>query len=310
METYQKYLNPRTLAEVSCLEIKARLIVEGYVSGLHKSPYHGFSIEFAEHREYVQGDDLRYVDWKVFGKSDRFYLKQYEEETNFACYFLLDTSESMLYRSDKVAVSGKLAVLASGNVRSPVVLDFEATGRRGVGDVRQRGAKLRPCRQPSVASQATLPHHMDVAPAKGETSMGPIFHDLAERIKKRGLVVILSDLFDDVPSLMLGLKHLRHRRHEVLVLQMVDPAEQDFPFQDPTLFKGLEGLPEQLTEPRSLRKAYQRVKFESFLKDDAAAAATIHCIWTTCCYAPTSPSIRPCARFFPAAPRVIASGCE
>src|SRR6516165_163138 len=105
LESYQKYLNPRTLAELQGLELKARLIVEGYVSGLHKSPYHGFSIEFAEHREYVQGDDLRYVDWKVFGKSDRYYLKQYEEETNFACYFLLDTSESMLYRSEKTSVS-------------------------------------------------------------------------------------------------------------------------------------------------------------------------------------------------------------
>ena len=105
MEAVQKYLDPRTLAELQGLELKARKIVEGYVSGLHKSPYHGFSIEFAEHREYVPGDDLRYVDWKVFGKSDRFYLKQYEEEKNIACYFLLDTSESMRYRSEQAPVS-------------------------------------------------------------------------------------------------------------------------------------------------------------------------------------------------------------
>src|SRR5260370_31292546 len=105
VESYQKYLNPQMLAELQGLELKARLIVEGYVAGLHKSPYHGFSIEFAEHREYVAGDDLRYVDWKVFGKSDRYYLKQYEEETNFACYFLLDTTESMRYRSDLPSIS-------------------------------------------------------------------------------------------------------------------------------------------------------------------------------------------------------------
>ena len=101
----QNYLDPRTLARLKGLDLKARLIVEGYVAGLHKSPYHGFSVEFAEHREYVPGDDLRYVDWKVFGKTDRVYLKQYEEETNFACYFLLDTSESMQYQSEHAAVS-------------------------------------------------------------------------------------------------------------------------------------------------------------------------------------------------------------
>jgi len=124
-----------------------------------------------------------------------------------------------------------------------------------------------------------LCHVMDLSGAKGETSMGPIFHDLAERIKKRGLVVILSDLFDDVPALLLGLKHLRHRRHEVLVLQVIDPAEQDFPFQDPTLFKGLEGLPEQLTEPRSLRDAYRR-EFENFLKEIRRGCRDLHMDYT------------------------------
>src|SRR5512134_972020 len=100
-----RYLDPATVGKLQNMELKARLIVEGYVAGLHKSPYHGFSVEFAEHREYVPGDDLRYVDWKVFGKTDRYYLKQYEEETNFACYFLLDTSESMQYQSEAAAVS-------------------------------------------------------------------------------------------------------------------------------------------------------------------------------------------------------------
>ena len=106
---------------------------------------------------------------------------------------------------------------------------------------------------------------METAPGRGETSVGPIFHDLAERIKKRGLVIILSDLFDDPQSILLGLKHFRHRRHDVSVMQIVDPAEQDFPFEDPTLFKGLEGLPEQMTDPRALQKAYRR-EFEAFLR--------------------------------------------
>jgi uncharacterized protein (DUF58 family) len=263
MDSYRKYLNAQTLAELQGLELKARLIVEGYVSGLHKSPYHGFSIEFAEHREYVQGDDLRYVDWKVFGKSDRFYLKQYEEETNFACYFLLDTSESMQYRSEKAAVSKlEYAQYVAAALSYLILKQQDAVGLATFDNAVRNF--VRAGSHPSHLKQ--LCHVMDIAGAEGKTSMGPIFHDLAERIKKRGLVVILSDLFDDVPSLVLGLKHLRHRRHEVLVLQIVDPAEQDFPFQDPTLFKGLEGLPEQLTEPRSLRRAYQR-EFEGFLKE-------------------------------------------
>jgi uncharacterized protein (DUF58 family) len=276
VESYQKYLNPQTLAELQGLELKARLIVEGYVSGLHKSPYHGFSIEFAEHREYVQGDDLRYVDWKVFGKSDRYYLKQYEEETNFACYFLLDTSESMLYRSEKAPVT-KLAYsqYVCAALSYLILKQQDAVGLATFDNAVRNF--VRAGSHPSHLKQVC--HVMDIAGAKGETSMGPIFHDLAERIKKRGLGVILSDLYDDVPSLMLGLKHLRHRRHEVLVLQVIDPAEQDFPFQDPTLFRGLEGLPEQLTEPRSLRTAYQR-EFEAFLKSIRRGCRDLHMDYT------------------------------
>ena len=272
MESYQKYLDPQMLANLQGLELKARLIVEGYVSGLHKSPYHGFSIEFAEHREYVTGDDLRYVDWKVFGKSDRFYLKQYEEETNFACYFLLDTSESMRYQSEAASISKlEYAQYVCAALSYLILKQQDAVGLATFDNAVRNF--VRAGGHPSHLKQ--LCHVMDMAGAKGETSMGPIFHDLAERIKKRGLVVILSDLFDDVPSLMLGLKHLRHRRHEVLVLQVIDPAEQEFPFQDPTLFKGLEGLPEQLTEPRSLRRAYQR-EFERFLLEVRRGCHDLH----------------------------------
>ncbi|MFN0050642.1 MAG: DUF58 domain-containing protein [Planctomycetales bacterium] len=272
MENYQKYLQPETLSQLHGLELQARLIVEGYVSGLHKSPYHGFSIEFAEHREYAPGDDLRYVDWKVFGKSDRFYLKQYEEETNYACHFLLDTSESMLYRSEKAAVSKLAYAQYVTCALAYLVLQQQDAVGLATFDTGVRHF-IRASSHPSHLKQ--LCHVMDGASAEGETSLGPILHDLAERIRKRGLVVIVSDLFDDVPALMLGLKHLRHRRHEVLVLQVIDPAEQDFPFVDPTLFKGLERLPEQLTEPRSLRQAYQR-EFERFLTELERGCRELH----------------------------------
>lgn len=262
VDDYRTYLDPQTLVKLKGLDLKARLIVEGYVSGLHKSPYHGFSAEFAEHREYVTGDDLRYVDWKVFGKTDRYYLKQYEEETNFSCYLLLDTSESMQYRSDQAAVSKlEYARYVAAALSYLIVQQQDAVGLVTYNNSIRHF--LRASSQPSHLKQVL--HVMEQAEPVGETSMGPIFHELAERIKKRGLIIVLSDLFDDSTSLMLGLKHFRHRRHDVSVLQIVDPAEQDFPFDSPTLFKGLEGLPEQMVDPRSLRDAY-RVEFDAFLQ--------------------------------------------
>lgn len=256
------YLDPAVLAKLAGLPLKARLIVEGYVSGLHKSPYEGFSVEFAEHRDYVPGDDLRYVDWKVFGKTDRFYVKRFEEETNFELYLLLDTSESMRYRSHQAPVSKlEYAQLIAATLAYLVVQQQDAVGLatfdHGVTNF------VRAASQPSHLKH--LFHVMEQTPANGETTLGPILHDLAERIRRRGLIVILSDLFDDPQSLALGLKHFRYRRHDVSILHIIDPAEQDFPFDAPTLFKGLEGLPEQMAEPRALRRAYQ-AEFERFLK--------------------------------------------
>lgn len=272
MDDARNYLEPETLARLKGLDVKARLIVEGFVAGLHKSPYHGFSVEFAQHREYVPGDDLRYVDWKVFGKTDRFYLKQYEEETNFACHLLLDTSESMLYQSDQAAVSKlEYAKYVAASLAYLVVQQQDAVGLITFDSAVRN--LVPPSSQPSHLKQ--ILHLMEHAAPQGETAMGPIFHDLAERIKKRGLVIILSDLFDDVDSLLLGLKHFRHRRHDVSVIHIVDPAEQDFPFDEPTLFKGLEGLPEQMTEPRSLRWAY-RQEFEAFVRQVRRGCRDLH----------------------------------
>lgn len=263
VENYQKYLDPQTLAKLQGLELRARLIVEGYVSGVHRSPYHGFSIEFAEHREYVPGDDLRYVDWKVFGKTDKFYLKQYEEETNLVCHLLLDTSESMRYRSEGAALSkleyaqcvaASLAYLILQQQDSVGLVNFDSEIRTLI-----RGSS-----NPSHLKQ--LLHVMSESRPQKKTATGPIFHDLAERIKKRGLVVVLSDLFDDVPSMLAGLKHFRHRRHEVILFHVLDPAELDFPFRQPTLFRGLEGWPELLADPRSLRKAYL-AEFDRYVRE-------------------------------------------
>lgn len=272
MDPLQRFIDAETLNRLKGLELKARLIVEGYVSGMHKSPYHGFSVEFAEHREYVPGDDLRYVDWKVFGKSDRIYLKQYDEETNFVCHLLVDTSESMAYKSEKATFSKlEYAQHVAAAFAYLIIHQQDAVGLATFdSSVNQF---LRP--GSTAAQLRQLCHTLEQSPRQGESAIGPIFHDLAERIKRRGLVVILSDFFDDPETLMMGLKHFRHRRHDVVLLQVIDPIEQDFSFVDPTLFKGLENLGEQLTEPRALKKAYQR-EFEEFLKTIQSGARDLH----------------------------------
>jgi len=263
LENSQKFLDPRTLARLQGLQLRARHIVEGYVSGLHRSPYHGFSIEFAEHREYAPGDDLRYVDWKVFGRTDKVYLKQYEDETNLICYLVLDVSESMRYQGPNsplskfeyaqcIAASLAWLVLQQQDAVSLVTFDSEIR------------SFVRPSSNPTQLKQ--IMHVLENAPAGKKTATGPIFHELAERFKKRGVVLLLSDLFDEVDSMMAGLKHFRHRRHDLILFQTLDAAELDFPFHNLTLFKGLEQLPEVLADPAGLRRAYLN-EFGTFLRN-------------------------------------------
>lgn len=262
MDKYPKYLDPQTLASLHGLELRARHIVDGYVSGVHRSPYHGFSIEFAEHREYVPGDDLRYVDWKVFGKTDKIYLKQYEEETNLISYLLLDTSESMRFKSDRAAMSKlEYAQCLAGALAYLILQQQDSVGLATFD--REIRALVRASSNPSHMKQ--LLHVMEETVPERKTNTGPIFHDLAERLKKRGIVIVLSDLFDDVPSMLAGLKHFRHRRHEVILFHVLDPAELEFPFDQLTLFKGLEQYGDVLADPRALRKAYLQ-EFHGFLK--------------------------------------------
>jgi uncharacterized protein (DUF58 family) len=247
MDDPRKYLDPLTLAKVRGLELQARLVIEGYLSGTHKSPYHGFSVEFAQHREYVPGDDIRHVDWKVYGRSDRFYLKQYEEETNLVCWLLLDISESMQYRSGPMS-KYDYACLVAAALSYLILHQQDSVGLVTFDD--QVRKYLRPSSQPSHVKI------MNLGAARQKTRLAPIFHDLADRIARRGFIVILSDLFDEVPDLLAGLRHLRHKRHEVVVFHILDGAELDFPFQEATLFRGLEQHPELLTDPRSLRLSY------------------------------------------------------
>jgi uncharacterized protein (DUF58 family) len=247
----RKYLDPLTLAKVRGLELQARLVVEGYLSGMHKSPYHGFSVEFAQHREYVPGDDIKHMDWKVYGRTGRFFLKQYEEETNLVCWLLLDISESMRYGSGPVS-KYDYACMAAAALAYLVLHQSDAVGL--VTFDNQVRTFLKPSTQRSHLKE--IVHVMNQGGARQKTQMAPLFHDLAERINRRSLIFLLSDLFDDVPDLLMGLKHLRHKRHEVILWHILDTAELTFPFQQATLFRGLEQEPELLTDPRSLRQSY------------------------------------------------------
>ncbi|WP_435016664.1 DUF58 domain-containing protein [Tundrisphaera sp. TA3] len=250
------------MASLEGLDLQARMIVEGYVAGQHASPYHGFSVEFAQHREYVPGDDVRHVDWKVWSKTDKFYLKQYEEETNLLTYLLLDTSESMAYASGSNVSKMQYAQFVASALGYMVLRQQDSVGMATFDDAVRRF--VRPSGQPSHLKE--LLRVMDVTPARDKSDLGMVFNDLAERFKKRGVVVILSDLLDEVPRILAGLKHFRHRRHEVIVFHILDPAEVDFPFRETTLFRGMEGLPDVLADPHALRRAYQD-ELRTYLND-------------------------------------------
>jgi uncharacterized protein (DUF58 family) len=261
VENYQRYLDPQTLASLEGLDLQARMVVEGYVAGMHPSPYHGFSVEFAEHREYVPGDDIRHVDWKVWSKTDKLYLKQYEEETNLLSYLLVDTSESMAYASLGNVTKLQYAQFLSCALAYMILQQQDSVGLVVFDDAVRR--YLKPAGNPSQLKE--IVRMLDVTPAREKSDLGAVFHELAERFKKRGVVAIFSDLFDDVEKVTSGLKHFRHRRHEVILFHILDPAEIEFPFRDTTLFKGLE-LPAQiLADPYGLRRAY-RQEVTSFLK--------------------------------------------
>jgi uncharacterized protein (DUF58 family) len=250
---YAKYLDPKVLAKIAGLDLRARLVVQGYVSGLHRSPYRGFSVEFAEHREYSQGDDLKHLDWKVFGRTDKYYIKQYEEETNLNCVLLLDCSESMAYGSDSAALNKLGYATAVGASLAYLALrQQDSVGLAAFDEAISRF--IRPSNNPG--HWKTLIHEMEAAAGPRKTSVRMVMDDLAERLPRRALIIVLSDLFDDADDIVRGLKHLRHRGHEVIVFHVMDHAELGFPFATATQFEGLEAAGKLLVEPRALRRRY------------------------------------------------------
>ena len=250
---YLDLLDPGSLAHLGRLELIARQVVEGFISGRHKSPYKGFSVEFAEHREYSPGDDIRDIDWRVYGKSDRYYIKQYEEETNVRVTILLDSSGSMKYHGPKQVskfrygqmLAASLAHLLLHQADAVGLVTFDTAVRRFIPP-RSRPSHLR-----------ALLEEMDATKPGGETALGDIFHDIAERVHRRGLVIVISDLFDDVHNLMGGLHHFRYKRHEVMLMHVMAPEELTFPFANWTQFRDLESPQHRVQlDPRAVREQY------------------------------------------------------
>ncbi|MEK6643919.1 MAG: DUF58 domain-containing protein [Planctomycetota bacterium] len=253
LQDFRKYLEPAVLARVTGLDLRARLLVQGFISGLHRSELHGFSVEFAEHRKYSQGDDLRHLDWKVYGRTDKHYIKEYEQETNLKLLLAVDCSESMRYQSRGSVFSKRdyatttaaaLAYLALHQADAVALATFDTrlhrTGR----------ATNNPAQWKHVVQD------LEKADGHGRTAFRTVFDELAETLHDRHLIVIMSDFLGPTDQIISGIKHLRHRRHEPIVLQVLDHAELTFPFDRPIEFEGLEGAGTLVTNPRLMRERY------------------------------------------------------
>jgi uncharacterized protein (DUF58 family) len=250
-ETFRKYLDPAVISRLKGLDVKARLVVEGFVSGLHRGPYKGFSVEFAEHRQYMPGDPIRHIDWKVYGKTDRFYIKEYEEETNLRAYLILDGSGSMGYKSDGITkleygcyLSASLAYLMLKQQDSVGLLVFDTKLRRYIPP---RSAKRH---------LHVILRELAETSAHEETNLGRTLEELASRVTRRGLVILVSDLLDDYESVVRGLKLFRHRKHEVIVFHVLDPYEVTFPFEHEVILRDLETAEEVPAVPWEIRREY------------------------------------------------------
>ena len=249
----RKYLEPEMVARLSNMSLRARLVVEGYIIGQHKSPFHGFSVEFAEHRAYGPGDEIKHIDWKLYGKTDRFFVKQYEEETNLRSYILLDTSRSMEYKSNKISK------LDYGNYLSAALAYLMINQQDGVGLTlfdNQIQTFIPPRSKPSHVN--TILTHLDKTGSGKDTDVGIVLHEMAERIKKRGLIILISDLFDETENIINGLKHFRHNKQEIIVFHVMDRKELNFDFSNRTKFKDMETDEQITTEPWKIRKIYQK----------------------------------------------------
>lgn len=252
MSDSKRYFHPETIKRISRLELRSRYIVEGLLSGMHRSPFFGQSIEFRQHRDYVQGDDLRHVDWKVWARQDRLYIKQYEEETDLRCHLLVDGSQSMSYQSGPFSKYEYAATLACC-LAYLVIRQKDAIGCTLFSD---RMFSAVPCkgRSTQLDAIATLLDSVDFQPRTGFEQVGK---DFSATGVPKGLVVLISDFLEETDAILSGLRGLKQAGHDVLMIQVLDPDEIDFPFDGPTHFEGLETDEELKCHPAAFRDSYR-----------------------------------------------------
>jgi uncharacterized protein (DUF58 family) len=260
-----KFFDPDGLSKLGNLELVARQVVEGFLTGRHRSPYHGFSVEYLDHRPYVPGDELRSLDWKILARTDKYHVKLFQDETNLRATILLDCSKSMAFQS------GKLSKLQWGSYLAAALTHLLLRQNDAVGLVLFDSSvrtylppKARPTQFRRVLDL------LEPEPAANDTDVGAVLHDIAERVRRRGLVVVISDLIDDVDKVANGLQHFRHNGHEVLVVHVLDDAELTFPYDRLTRFKDMEGSGRVVANAKALRGRYL-ARMQQFLEGVKAA---------------------------------------
>ncbi len=265
------YLKPDVIARAEALGLKARTLVEGMRIGDHKSPYHGFSVEFIQHREYVPGDDIRYLDWKVYGRMDRYVIKQFEQETNYVGHLLLDGSRSMLYGEGDL---NKLecAKLLAATLAYVIIQQRDSAGLYVFDSAWRR--QVPPGSQPGLIQE--ILKTLESTEPREKTAIAPLLHELAEKVRRRGLVFLISDCLDEVPPMLDGIRHLRFQGHEVVVFHVLHPDELGFPFDGQIRFEGVELPQHLLTRPRLIRPSYLR-NLEAYLRQLRAGCEANRC---------------------------------
>lgn len=263
----RRFLHPETIARISRLDLRAQHVVEGFISGMHRSPFFGHSVEFVQHREYVPGDDIRHLDWKVWSKTDRFFIKQFEEETNLRATVVVDVSESMHYGRGPLnkyeyacTIGACLAYLILRQQDAVRLMTFDS-------DVRKEVPSFSHLTHINAITQA-----LHVSKPREKTDIEKILRQITERVSSRGMIVLVSDLLVDREPLFRGLEMLRHRRHDVLIFHVLDDDELTFPFAGTTRFEGMEELPHLLCDPRALRDGYLEA-LEEYLVEVRRGAA-------------------------------------
>lgn len=255
---YKTFLTPDVVSRLASMELRARLVVEGFITGLHKSPYHGFSVEFAEHRQYMPGDEIRRLDWKIYGKTDRYYIKQFEEETNLKSYILIDASKSMDFKSEGNITKLQYASYLAASLAYLMMSQRDAVGLVLYDETIRR---LIPPHSTKSYLQTILIELQNVQ-AQNKTGTGRALHLVADQIKRRGLVIIFSDLLDNQDEVLQSLKHFRYKNNEVLLFHILDPRERNFGFGRDAIFRDMESGEELMTQPFQIQRAYQEAMLE------------------------------------------------